>query len=311
MFNAVKAVKALVATTALAVGIGTFASNANAALPLENQTLTAAFSVAPPFVIVNSTLDDLSGIDVDVVRELQRRTGFKLTNNRMEVMNFGDMMDMGAQGKIDIIGGGIYITPEREKTFDFTAPVYRTSIALVTNSTSGIRTLKDLNGRLVAAEMGTSAEDVIPPGSGIHVNMLNTPTNFMAFYMVSRNHADAMLTDAPLAEDYINNWKGSNLRIAEILPGTESDMGIVLKKNTNASRVIQQAYMDMVKDGTMDKLLHKYNFSYNVARKNMQLDSNSLDSAHASKDVAPAPVKAVEHDTEETKVDANTYASAY
>lgn len=226
--------------------------------PLANVELAVAFSIAPPFVIVNRNFNDLDGIDVDIVRELQKRTGFKLKSNRFDLVNFGQMIDMAKDGNIDISGGAISLTEERGRIFELVGPTVSSSSVVVVRKGSTASTLNDLNGKSIAAEEGTVAEDYIPEDSGIHVTMHGTPTNFMAFYRVAANLSDAMITDGPVAYDYVSNWHGARLKIAFALPDSESQMGLLLKKGTRATEVLVDAYHDMLEDGTVRKILLKY-----------------------------------------------------
>ena len=80
--------------TVLANELNTNTYEAKSAKPLANEELVVAFSIAPPFVIVDTDFENVRGIDVDIARELQKRTGFKLKNNRFDIMNFGELIDL-------------------------------------------------------------------------------------------------------------------------------------------------------------------------------------------------------------------------
>ena len=74
------------------------------------QQSRACTGLFPSFVIVDNGFENVKGIDVDIARDLQKRTGFKLKNNRFDIMNFGELIDLATIGQIDIAGGGITLS---------------------------------------------------------------------------------------------------------------------------------------------------------------------------------------------------------
>lgn len=256
--------KALKGVAMAALGAALFgATNANAALPLEGVTLEAAFSVAPPFVVVSNSFEQPSGIDIDITKELQRRTGFSLKNGGVQIMNFGDLMNLASKGDVQIAGGAITLSSSRAKVFDFSGRTVGSRMVIVARKDSNITGFDSLNNRHIATEAGTVAEDLIPEDANIHVTLDECPTNFMAIYRVSRGLSDAVIVDEPLIQFYIDNWANSNLEIKYVVPDSDSNLGLLFQKNTKASKALQAAYRDMERDGTIKSIINKYLPSYN------------------------------------------------
>lgn len=245
--------------TVLAHELNTSAYEAKTAKPLANEELVVAFSLAPPFVIVDNGFENVKGIDVDIARELQKRTGFKLKNNRFDIMNFGELIDLATRGEIDIAGGGITLNDDRAKKFNLLGPIVSSSsVVVVKDHQIKVNSIKDLQGHKVATEMGTTSADIIPPDSDIKVNLNANASLFMCFYSVATGQADSLIADAPIAYDYVKGWKEGNLKLAFALPDTISNLGLLTTKKPKVSAALQQAFNEMCQDGTVEKIVNSY-----------------------------------------------------
>lgn len=258
LFNSLRAICSIGALSIAAAVISAPVQAQEQALPLEDVTLTVGLSIAPPFVIVEGDFTELSGIDVDIVKEMQKRTGFKLANGRIDVMNFNELINQAENNKIDIVGGGLTLTSERSRKFAVVGPTYVSTPVVVVKKNSSIECLADLEGKSVAAEQGTTEDDFLPEGTAESVTMKHTITNFLTFYNVSRGLADSLVIDEPIALDYIEHWEGSDLKIAFPVGDEKNPLGLLMKKNTNASNILARVFRDMQQDGTIDRIVDKY-----------------------------------------------------
>lgn len=227
-------------------------------LPLKGHVLEVGVAIAPPFVIADKGFNSLSGIDIELIKELQRRTGFKLSGGRIRLMNFSELLDVSASGALDITGGAISLSQEREGNYRFSDRSCLSNAVAVVRADSSISSLDDLTGKTVAAEVGTTAQDVLPDEYASKVKMRQSATNFMQFYDVARGHADALVADHAVAVDYINYWKDAGLKIAFELPESFSSIGLLFKKDDMASAELSRAFSEMKQDGTVDAIVDKY-----------------------------------------------------
>lgn len=228
---------------------------------LRGQTLRIGVTLAPPFAYITDSMSNLHGIDVDIIHELQKRTGFSLDGDRIVVMNFDEMMNAGRNGRLDVLGGGITLSESRNKIFDFSEPYMKSALVLVTRRNDTIRGIEDLNGRRLAAENGSTASDVLPEAKNLNVEVETTPTAFMSMFDVYSNDADAVVIDQPMVEFYINNWGSSNLEIIDQVSDPEH-LGLLFKKNAQISRPLQEAYHAMIEDGTIQRIVEKHTESH-------------------------------------------------
>ena len=245
---ALKAKKSLAALALLAV-----ATPSLAAYDLSNDTLVVSVSVAPPFVSITVDFHQPEGIDIALIKELQKRTGFKTMSDEMSLMTFNDMIESGRSGHSDIIAGAISATQERRMSYSVTEPYVYNSVCIVTRKGDNIDSLDDLNGRTFAYQTGTNIAAL--QSSNTNMKLYETSSTFMTFYAVARGKADALLVDEIIAREYIAKWPDANLQVAGKIPGSETGIALFFKKDSPRSKILQKVYQEMIDDGTVDNIV--------------------------------------------------------
>lgn len=227
-------------------------------LVLQDQSLKIGLTVAPPFVFFKDSISSVQGIDVDIINELQKRTGFKLEGGKMHLMNRDEMLADGEAGELDIVAGGMILNTERSHQYDFSDPYMPTVLVLVSRNGDNIHTLSDLTGRSLATEKGSLANESISQHANVNnITIDQSTSSFMTLYKVSRSYADATFIEKPVADFYMNNWPGAHLEIIEKVSDVEY-LGLLFKKDPSISRPLQEAYKEMVADGTVKDIVNRY-----------------------------------------------------
>lgn len=253
-----KAGRNLCKLAALSASLLLLSSVHASSLPLKGHTLDVGLSPVPPFVQIDGRFTDLEGIDVDIIRELKKRTGFEIRNNRFRIMSFGELLTLGEQGKLDIIASAISLSEARSKLFEQSPASFRSHSVIVVPANSNIASSNDLIGKTIAAEDGTDATDIVDEDLAHQINIKHELTTFMVFYSVATGKSDALITEAPMAMSVINSWARGKLKIAYHIKGSENDIGIMFKKDTKVSKILSQTFQQMRDDGTIAKIVHKY-----------------------------------------------------
>lgn len=231
-------------------------------LPLQGQELNIGLNYAPPFVVIDGAFDNIKGIDVDIIRELQRRTGFTLNRDRFHIMGFGELMDLAGNGDLDLIAGVMSITPVRAQKFTQSPGLFRSYQVIVVPANSNIKTLEDLAGKTIAAETGTNSSDILPANIANSIKLHNEVTTFMTFYSVINGKAQALVTEEPMAQALIDSWAKGKLKILYRIDQSVSDFGYMMKKDTKISQVLHDELLKMREDGTIANIVQKYLPSY-------------------------------------------------
>ena len=226
---------------------------------LSNQTLSVSFAVAPPFVTLKKNVKTPEGVDVSLVKELQRRTGFRLDADGFDLTSFTSMMELGRSGHSDIVAGAISATPERAKYYLISKPYVYNSAVIVSRQGDNIEDLDAMSGRTLAVQTGSNMGAMIGNRA---INTYEAPTNFMVFYAVSRGLADALIVDEIIAREYLAIWPEANLQVSGHIEGSESGMALFFKKDSPRSEVLYKTFNEMIDDGTVARIvrdeLHNY-----------------------------------------------------
>ena len=93
------------------------------------------------------------GFDVDVVNEIAKGLGSKATFKKTP---FDTIFRDLAQGKFDMVASASTITPEREKTVDFSTSYFPADQSLMVKKGSTIKTVDDVAGKVIGAQLGTT-----------------------------------------------------------------------------------------------------------------------------------------------------------
>lgn len=129
---------------------------------LERGTIRVGVSLFTPWTIQDGT-GVLSGFEIDVADKLAEDMGVK---PEYKVYVWGDIIPAVRKGEIDIIAGGMAITPERALKINFSQPYADSGISLVTNTgkTRNIKQLGELNQEAItiAVVSKTAANELAP-----------------------------------------------------------------------------------------------------------------------------------------------------
>src|SRR5919106_204939 len=120
-------------------GDGDGAAAENLELITEGQFRAGTNTPFPPFEIGQPP--NLSGFDIDVVNAVAEKLGLEVT---YQDTSFDTIFRDTAQGKFDMAVAASTITPERERTVDFSDPYYQANQSLVVTEDSDIATQDDL-----------------------------------------------------------------------------------------------------------------------------------------------------------------------
>jgi polar amino acid transport system substrate-binding protein len=129
---------------------------------LERGTMRVGVSLFTPWTIQGEA-GELSGFEIDVANKLAEDMGVK---PEYKIYIWEDIIPAVMRGEIDIIAGGMAITPERALKINFSRPYADSGITLVTNTgkTRDIKQLEELNQEAftIAVVSKTAANELAP-----------------------------------------------------------------------------------------------------------------------------------------------------
>lgn len=205
---------------------------------------------------------NLIGFDIDLANEVAKRIGETI---EFQPIDWSMKETELNAGNIDFIWNGYTITAERQEKVAFTNPYLENSQIIVTLAESDIASKADLAGKNVAVQAESSALDAIntePEVASSFGDLAEFSTNNEAFSDLEAGRSDALVVDEVLARFYMKQNGQEKYKVLDEDFGDE-EYGIGLRKDdTELLKEVNEAFDEMKKDGTYDKIYQKW-FSEN------------------------------------------------
>jgi polar amino acid transport system substrate-binding protein len=204
--------------------------------------------------------NEIVGFDVDLANEVFKRNDLELILQPIDwTMKEAELN----AGNIDMIWNAYTINDERKEKVAFTKPYLDNSQVIITLAGSDINVKKDLAGKKVAAQTGSSAVDamntepeLVKAFDGGEPVLFDT--NHEAFMDLEAKRVDAVVADEVLARYYIKQKGAEKYTILDEDFGDE-EYGIGFRKQDNKLlEMVEKTLDDMRKDGTYDSIYQKW-----------------------------------------------------
>jgi polar amino acid transport system substrate-binding protein len=112
--------------------------SAHAQVPNATNVLVVGIAVAPPFTIKNED-GTWGGLEIDLWRDIAAKLDLKYEFREMQLV---PLLHAVADGEVDVAIGGLTVTGERERLFDFTHSFYSSGLGVAVGSHFGRRHLR-------------------------------------------------------------------------------------------------------------------------------------------------------------------------
>lgn len=211
----------------------------------------------PPMGFKDDRTKEIVGLDIDLANVAARKLGLKA-----EFRNIAwDRIIPGLNNKeVDVIWSGLSILPEREKQMIFSQPYLESRQVIVVKKGSVITRKKDLKGKSVGFQRGSSSEKWISSDPGTINNLKNLAgykNNVLALKDLESGAIDAVVMDETIAR-YNNTRKPDTYNVLADELGKEY-YGVGFRKTDTGLRdAINKALDEMKQDGTMDHIITKW-----------------------------------------------------
>ncbi len=204
---------------------------------------------------------DIVGFDIDLSRAVAKKLGMEI---EYKSINWDSkILDLNA-GNIDLIWNGLSITPERMEQTSMSKPYLSNNQIVITRVDENIKTIKDLDGKIVGTQNQSSGEEIILKNKfNKNFKDFKSYAQFdQAFMDLDSGRLDAIVVDETFAK-YIKNIKEK--KVGKVLYyilnenfGKEN-MGIAAKKgNDKLIEIIDKTIEEFKNDGTYKKIYDKW-----------------------------------------------------
>lgn len=232
---------------------------------LEPGVLTIGAYNYPPFVAVDG--DTLTGAEGEALMELAAMEC--LTPRVLEGTEGSVTIEMVKSGRADVTLGSFYRTAERAEVVRLGAPVYQTTLAMV--STQDVETFDDLQGLTVGAANGFLSNDALKELYGDDFKIYESIGALYAdlaagrvdvvFSGVGPAFAQLELHPVPGAEVIV---PPSDERVPATLSPGQTNF-ITSYDNETLGAALDEDITTLREDGTLEELVVKYQLPVEVA----------------------------------------------
>jgi polar amino acid transport system substrate-binding protein len=203
----------------------------------------------PPFELGDPPYQ---GFDVDVVREIAKRLDLEATFVKTP---FDTIFRNLAQGKFDMVASATTITAERKRTVDFSDPYFPADQSLMVKKDSDIKTVEDLSGKTVGAQLGTTGADYAKDKTEAETVRTYDLIDD-AFKALEAGQVEAVINDCPVSK-YAERSHRNLVVVAAI--DTNELYGFAFPKGGDELReAVNRELAEMRDDGTLDKIRQKW-----------------------------------------------------
>ncbi len=197
--------------------------------------------------------DNIVGFDIDCAEEVCARMGVSLVKKGIDWDTKEQDLDAC---NIDCIWNGMSINPGRAEAMNLSDAYMENAMVFTVKSGSGIAAQADLDGKNVAVQSGSSAQEILE-AAGLNVNIIALATNVECLQQLDLAIVDAVFLDSVVA-NYEIKESGKDYTI---LPdGLESEQyAIGFRKNDAALRnEVQKILSEMKADGKLGEISTKW-----------------------------------------------------
>lgn len=237
------------------------ASKTEAATQANSDSKGGTFTVGfdqdfPPMGFVDEKTGEYTGFDLALAAEVAKRLGLEVKYQPIA----WDSKDMElSSGTIDCIWNGFTMNG-REDDYTWSEPYMKNDQVFVVKADSGIKSSKDLAGKIVDVQTDSSAQAALNDNKTLSdtFGQLIVVANYnTAFMELESGAVDAIAMDNTVASYQISK-RGANFVVLDESIAAE-EYGIGFKKgNTELRDKVQNALEEMAKDGTMAKISEEW-----------------------------------------------------
>ncbi|PTX62569.1 amino acid ABC transporter substrate-binding protein (PAAT family) [Melghirimyces profundicolus] len=211
----------------------------------------------PPFETQGGD-GEITGFDIDIIKAIAKAEGMKVS---VKHTGWDPLFEAVKRGKVDAGISAMTITEKRKETFDFSEPYFEAKQLILLPADSDVKSLKDLKGKEIGVQSGTTGEVVVQEAFGKTYKGIrgydDTPA---AIDDLASGRVDAVVADNGVVQDYMKQkLPEGKFKTVEDASFEKEYYGIIVKKgNKDLLEKINSGLKKIQEDGTYDKIYQKY-----------------------------------------------------
>jgi arginine/lysine/histidine transporter system substrate-binding protein len=203
----------------------------------------------PPFEFKQG--EEIVGFDVDLAKAIGKELGLEV---EIKDMSFAMLFGALNAGEIDAIISSVTINEEKSKNYDFSAPYYFDTFAILHTAEKPV-SKETLSGKSIACQMGTSGMQTWLKSQTTDVKIVLMDTMPQMAEALKAKHIDGALMDATQAMEFVKNSKNLSYTI---VGNVSNGTGVVMKKGSPLKIQINTAIEALKQKGVLKNLESKW-----------------------------------------------------
>ncbi|MFD1427286.1 polar amino acid transport system substrate-binding protein [Kroppenstedtia sanguinis] len=200
---------------------------------------------------------ELTGFDMEIIKAIAKAEGMKVS---VKHTGWDPLFEAVKRGKLDAGISAMTITEDRLKNYDFSDPYFEAKQLLLVPAQSKVKTLKDLKGKQIGVQSGTTGEEVTKKTFGKTYSGIrgydDTPA---AIEDLVNGRVDGVVADNGVVKYFMKQLDDQKFKLIEDPSFEAENYGIVVKKgNTELLKKINSGLKKIQENGTYDQIHSKY-----------------------------------------------------
>jgi polar amino acid transport system substrate-binding protein len=216
----------------------------------DGKIVIATEGAFPPFNFFRGPA--LTGFEVELGEALARKMGLAI---EWRALSFDALLAGLRQDRWDLVIASFGITDERSKAVTFTNPHY-CSGGIVVSKDPSIRTSRDLVGKIVAVQTGSTYLSNVERLTGLKA-LKNFPKDTDCRSALVNGRVDAWVTDRFVAKAALEGDPNAGLKAGDFV-FVERIACAVKKGNASLEQAVNKALADLLSDGTYEAISKKW-----------------------------------------------------
>lgn len=202
--------------------------------------------------------EKIVGIDLEISQKIADKLGVELKVNDVAL---DSLIPEITSGKADFVAAGMTADDERRKNVDFSDSYFDAGQAVIVKKDGDIKAPKDLNGKKVGVQTGTTGDKYCTNEEGTSeikvgsVERYNKGMDAVSDLIAGR--IDAVVIDDFPAQKFVEKNSDKIAKLNDML--TSEQYAIAVKKgNTELVDLINETLKEMKDSGDLQKIFDKY-----------------------------------------------------
>lgn len=197
-----------------------------------------------------------------VLADIQKQLGLAKLDIKYQPVTSQNRIPLVQNGTVDIECGSTTNNATRQKDVAFAVTTYVEEVRIAAKASSGINSVKDLNGKSIATTTGTTSVQTLRKherAGGVDFKEVYGKDHADSFLLLESGRADAFVMDGQILAGNISRSKNpADFRIVGEVLSVEP-IAIMMRKDDPAfKKAVDDSIVAMIKSGEMAKVYDKW-----------------------------------------------------